>query len=69
VARVSLGIGNSKEEVDTLIRALNQITGKFRTTDELLSNSENKHTLCLTKAQVKKQMDIFASEVALNVYK
>ncbi|MDP3641692.1 MAG: aminotransferase class V-fold PLP-dependent enzyme [Bacteroidota bacterium] len=62
VARVSLGIENSEEDVDTLIQVLEKIANK--------SQSPSKDTKPVLKpAEVTKQMNDFARAVAGRIYK
>lgn len=62
LVRVSLGMENSEEDVDTVIRVLHEISGKPQTT------STTGKTLKLSTAEVKKQMKEFTHSAALRVY-
>jgi selenocysteine lyase/cysteine desulfurase len=53
VARVSLGIGNSKKEVDELVRIMGKIAGKSHAMGELPSDSEKKEALMMRNADVR----------------
>jgi selenocysteine lyase/cysteine desulfurase len=68
VLRVSLGIGNTEEDVDTLIQVLNKIAKKSRTPADKHSASANKGIPILTQADVKRQMNDFTKTAALRVY-
>jgi len=67
VLRVSLGIGNSEEEIDTFIRAFGEIAQEKMGT----KSNRNKiiyHKPGLTKTEVKKQMKEFVKAAAEKVY-
>jgi len=59
VVRISLGLENSDEDVDTFIQVLKRVANK--------SDASNFNP-ALSKAEVKKQIDVFIQEVALKVY-
>lgn len=64
LARVSLGIENSKEDVDKLIHSLNKITKHSKAS----SASKGDGTLNLPKADVKRKMNDFVRDSALRVF-
>ena len=67
--RISLGIENSIEEVDTLVRVLGNIAGKpGRSSAVSDSNSAEKGTFPFSKAKVKQQMNDFVKAATLRVY-
>lgn len=68
LVRISLGIGNSEEDVDTLIRVLGTMAGKSRALADRNTVDVNKGTLLFTKTEVKKQMKEFVSTSAVSVY-
>jgi len=61
LVRVSLGIGNSEEDVDTLIRVLDTIAGKQQN-----SVSEGKHIL--SRSDVQRKMNDFTKAAARRIY-
>jgi len=68
LARVSLGIANTKEDVDKLIEVLGEIAVKPQTLKDKKYQSTNNDTPELSQKIVKQQMDDFVKEVALKVY-
>jgi selenocysteine lyase/cysteine desulfurase len=68
VVRVSLGIGNSKEEIDTLIRVLGKIAQKPAKSVNNQSTSSKSGTPVLPKAAVQKQMKDFVKAASERVY-
>lgn len=64
VVRVSLGIENTKEEIDTLIRTLGIIAGNNRKN----AASGDNGISTVTQTEVRKQMKDFAREVCRKVY-
>lgn len=62
VVRVSLGIENSEEEVDKLIRVLSTIANKAKT------SSAHHETTALSRKVLKQQMDDFVREAGERVY-
>jgi selenocysteine lyase/cysteine desulfurase len=66
VARVSLSLANSEEDVDNLVRALRKIAGKNNTAKK--SKSAHDGTTMPSMAQVKKQMKDFIRAAAVKVY-
>jgi len=68
LARVSLGIENSKEDIDTLLFALGSIANKLHATKGRHSDSAKDEMLVLSKTEVKKQMKEFVRKAAQGVY-
>ncbi|PKP31326.1 MAG: hypothetical protein CVT99_09250 [Bacteroidetes bacterium HGW-Bacteroidetes-16] len=68
VIRVSLGIENTEEDVDTLIQVLEQITEKPRKSTDQLVETASKGTPILSLKEVQQQVNNFINEVALKVY-
>ncbi len=68
LVRISLGIGNSKEDVDKLIYALGKISGKPRAIADRQSISTHNGTSILSQATVQQQMNDFVKASALRVY-
>ncbi len=68
LARVSLGIENSNEEVDTLIDALGKIGKKPRTAEKMHTDSAQNATPILSKTEVKKQIKDYTKAAAMRVY-
>ncbi|HAQ21239.1 MAG TPA: hypothetical protein DCR40_18710 [Prolixibacteraceae bacterium] len=64
VVRVSLGIENTEEDVDTLIRVLDSIANKPKPSTEPATNGSP----VLKKAEVQKQIGDFIQAVTLKVY-
>jgi selenocysteine lyase/cysteine desulfurase len=62
LVRVSLGIENSEEDVDTVIRVLNELSGKPNPT------STTGKTPKLSSAEVKQQMKDFTRAASMRVY-
>ena len=68
VVRVSLGIGNSEEDIDTFIRVLGEIAGKPAKSENNQSTSTKKETPVLPKSEVQKQMKDFVEAAIQRVY-
>lgn len=68
LARVSLGIENTKEDVDALLQVLGKIAGKHKTSRNKHSTSAPGGTPVLSRADVNQQMNDFIKAVALRVY-
>jgi selenocysteine lyase/cysteine desulfurase len=68
LVRFSLGIENSKEDVDTLIQALGNIANPTRALTDSNSASRNNGSPILNEAELKQQMNDFARACALRVY-
>ena len=64
LVRVSLGIGNSEEDIDRLIHVLGQIAGAPRAS----LNREPAGTSIITKAEAQKQINDFVKASAMKVY-
>jgi selenocysteine lyase/cysteine desulfurase len=68
VALVSLGIGNTAEDFDTLIHVLGKIAGKPLTSVESFSDSTRKGTPILPQMDIEQQVKDFVRAAALRVY-
>jgi selenocysteine lyase/cysteine desulfurase len=68
ILRVSFGIENTREDVDTLIRVLDGIARKPRTKTEHTSSSGIAGSPLVPKRAVKKEMKEFVRASALRVY-
>jgi selenocysteine lyase/cysteine desulfurase len=68
LARVSLGIGNTVEDVDTFIHLLGKIAGKTGALPHKPSDPLQKVTQTLPKSVVKKQIKGFIRAASLRVY-
>jgi selenocysteine lyase/cysteine desulfurase len=68
LVRVSFGIENSEEEVDTLIHILEKISTKSRVLGDRQSDSEYNGTPKLSQAKVQQQVNDFVKAAALRVY-
>jgi len=68
LVRVSLGIENSKTDVDTLIQVLGKITRQSRNQGRRHVASTNDGTPILSKKDVQRQMDDFVRAAAKRVY-
>ena len=66
LARMSLGMENTEEDVDTLIQVLTKIAKKAQSSGEKHLIPEG--TTTLTKAEVQKQIDEFVKGIANRVY-
>jgi selenocysteine lyase/cysteine desulfurase len=66
--RISLGIANSEEDVDTLIRVLGNIAHQPRSQKHRSLTSAHDGTPILPKTDVLRQMDEFAMAVSRRVY-
>lgn len=64
VVRVSLGIENTEEDIDTLIEVLNKLTNQSK---EKVS-SDQKKAIAQTESDFKKQLDKFSKEAIQRVY-
>lgn len=69
LVRISLGIENTREEIDTLIRVLGNIAVKSKKTSAgSQTTSPKKETSPVSRAKVKQQMNDFVEAAALRVY-
>ena len=68
ILRVSLGIGNSEEDVDDLIKMLGKITQKPVNKREGMPESPDAGTILLTKKELKQQISDFIKAAATEVY-
>ncbi|MCX6285873.1 MAG: aminotransferase class V-fold PLP-dependent enzyme [Bacteroidetes bacterium] len=69
LVRISLGIENTREDIDTLIRVLGNIAAKPKMTSaDTNTISTVKGTSALSRAKVKQQMNEFVEAAALRVY-
>jgi selenocysteine lyase/cysteine desulfurase len=68
LARVSLGIENCEEDVDTLVHVLNKIAGSSRSIAPTQVASAHEGTLILSKNDVQQQMNDFTRAIAQRVY-
>jgi selenocysteine lyase/cysteine desulfurase len=68
VVRVSLGIGNTDEDVDTFIQVLTKIVAKSEKSEGKQTISTQKGSLVLPKSEVQKQMKGFVKASAERVY-
>jgi hypothetical protein len=68
LVRVSLGIGNTGEDIDTLIHVLGKIAGKPRALVDGTSNSKQDGTPILTPADAEQQVNDFGKAAVLRVY-
>jgi len=68
LTRVSLGIENSEEDIDTLIHFLDKIARKSRDKTDRLPTSDNSETLFLSKKDVKQNIEDFTRDAARRVY-
>jgi len=68
LVRVSLGIENREEDVDTLIHILGQITRQPRAGVNRPSTSTHNETPILSPPDFQHEMDDFANDVAQRVY-
>ena len=68
VLRVSLGIGNSEEEIDTFIRVLVKIARKPAKSGNNQSTTTINGTTVLPKSEVQKQMKVFVQVATEKVY-
>ena len=66
--RVSLGIGNTEEEVDTLIRVLRKIANSTGAKVRGHAASSPDNSALLTKKETGKQINDFVRTAALRVY-
>ncbi|MFC2098248.1 aminotransferase class V-fold PLP-dependent enzyme [Bacteroidota bacterium] len=68
VTRVSLGIENSEEDVDTLIQVLDKIAGQNQAKGNRHSSTKQNGTTKLQKAHIEQQIKDFTRASALRVY-
>lgn len=68
LTRVSLGIGNSEEDIDTLIDVLSKIARKPHTQVYMDTGSAYKRTTIKSERDVQRQMNDFIRTVAQRVY-
>jgi len=68
LVRVSLGIENSEEEIDTLIQVLGNIAQKSRISKGKHLDSTHNGKFILSQAEVQQQMNDFTKTAALRVY-
>jgi PAB1-binding protein PBP1 len=68
LVRVSLGIENSIEDIDTLLKVLSQIREKSKVSTESSSASLKSERVLTPRADVQMQIDEFKREVARRVY-
>ncbi|MFA6401089.1 MAG: aminotransferase class V-fold PLP-dependent enzyme [Salinivirgaceae bacterium] len=68
LVRVSLGIGNSREDVDTLIQVLGKIAKKSQISGKRYSKYPPKGTPTLSQVHVQQQINDFTKHAALRVY-
>lgn len=68
VVRVSLGIQNTKEDVDALIQVLTEISNQKNNKKELNDRSKSNGKSILTKSEVKKQINGLVRDVSEKVY-
>jgi selenocysteine lyase/cysteine desulfurase len=68
VARMSLGIGNSAEDVDTFIQVLGNIAGKTRASTDSSAKYEHKGSPVLSKTNIKEEIKDFVRKATLRVY-
>jgi selenocysteine lyase/cysteine desulfurase len=66
VVRVSLGLYNTREDVDNLIRALNKIVNRSLPKDRKLSEKDQEVTL--SRSRVKDQIEEFVNKAVQKVY-
>jgi selenocysteine lyase/cysteine desulfurase len=68
ITRVSFGIGNSEEDIDTLIGVLGKIARQSRSSANTQVTSANDGKFHLSLKEVQKQMNDFARVIARKVY-
>ena len=68
VVRVSLGIGNNEEDVDTLIEVLGKIAAKTATLADRTPVTDNPVIKNLSKAEIKRQLKDFIEAASTKVY-
>ena len=68
LVRVSLGIENSREDVDTFLRVLNRIARQPRSRADKLIASAHYGTRILPRTETQHHMDDFARTAARRVY-
>jgi hypothetical protein len=68
VARVSLGIENTEEDVERLIQTLNKIARKHQSNENSNISSKHNKTLNFSTAETKMQMEKFVTDMSYKVY-
>jgi len=69
LVRISLGLENTKEDIDTLVSMLGQIAGKTpQVSTGSQSASPGKGSSPVSKEKVKQQLKDFVEAAALRVY-
>jgi selenocysteine lyase/cysteine desulfurase len=68
LVRVSLGIENSREDVDTLIRVLGRIARKTRTSSDSRQDAAHNGTPVASRSDAEQQIKDFTSDRVLKVY-
>ncbi len=68
LARVSIGIGNTGKDIDTLIDVLTTVSGKLQAKADSQSGSVNSHKTVFSQAEIKKQINDFIRAASLRVY-
>lgn len=66
--RVSFGIENSKEDVDTLINELRKIAGQSPSSPDISSAAESKVIFVFSKEEVQLQIDDLIKDISTKVY-
>ena len=68
VVRVSLGIGNTEEDIDTFLQVLTQMVAKTPKLADKQTVSSQKSSLVLPKSEVQKQIKDFVKAASRRVY-
>ena len=68
VVRISFGLGNTKKDIETLLRILNRIAGKSGTPANRNAGSEEHTPSMLSPEPVKQQIEGFIQAVSRKVY-
>ena len=68
VVRVSLGIENKEEDIDSLLLALTEIAGRPQPSGKQKNNSLKENKVLFATKEVKTQIDNFARDRSLKVY-
>jgi hypothetical protein len=68
LTRVSLGIGTSKEDIDTFIYIISKIARQSRTQQYRNSDSTRNGVNILSQKEIQQQMNNFARAVAQRIY-
>ena len=68
VARISLGIENTEDEIYSFIRVLAKVAGQAQTSNDINSVTDATEKPKLKKAEVQRQMDDFVQAKAVQVY-